>query len=244
MNLPKTMWEVWIKAKRLANNGKGNLFGVKSPLGDSYQWTSYSDAEDRALAFGTALQRLGLRPGSDMVGVMLANGPAWFEVDIACIAYNLTTSAIYTTADDDFVAHVINNCDATVVLCNENNLGRLIRLKAAGRTITLRHIVVVGPEPRGQVVEDAGAAGLSLHQYENLVLFGMKHLLPPTPATDENTPYTIISTSGTTGVPKGSLLTHGNFVCSTYVMFNDFEWKITPSDIWFSYLPTAHVGDR
>jgi long-chain acyl-CoA synthetase len=60
-----------------------------------------------------------------------------------------------------------------------------------------------------------------------------------------DTLYTFSYTSGTTGMPKGVMLTHKNFVCNIggMTMF-DPEFYITENDVYLSYLPLAHVIER
>ena len=65
---------------------------------------------------------------------------------------------------------------------------------------------------------------------------------------DEVTPdtfYTFSYTSGTTGMPKGVMLTHGNFVANVGGMLKyDGEFGLRDDDVYISYLPLAHVLER
>ena len=87
---------------------------------------------------------------------------------------------------------------------------------------------------------EANSAGLKIYGFQEVVDEGKKHpeviLQEPTPETV----YMFCYTSGTTGDPKGSLLTHKAFVM--YVQITDyFEMNFTENDISISYLPYAHV---
>lgn len=231
------------QGKARAGNGTGPLFGTKQ--GNSYTYESYNEGEANALAFGTALLNLGLKSGKDMVGIMLNNSRYWYTADIAALAYNFVSVPLYTTGDDEFTLHICNMCDLPLVILKGDNLARMIKLRASNKTPTVRHLVLVDYEPTAADHASAKAAGILLHTFDGLIAQGRKNPAKPTPATDENAPWSIISTSGTTGNPKGSILTHGNIAFATHVFTFDPEWTIDPkSDIWFSYLPSAHAADR
>jgi long-chain acyl-CoA synthetase len=202
----KTVWQAWLAGVEAAGNGSGPCFGTRVPNGP-YTWESYGDVHRRALALGTSLRRkCGLQPGSEssFVGIQLPNGSAWYSVDVACIAMNIVTLPLYTSADDDFSQHIITLGSLSVVFTAAVNVQQMVRLKKAGRVPTLKHIVVAGEPAKPREIEEGTAAGLVFHDYERLIAEGSVNPLPPAPATDPQAMFSIISTSGTTGTPKVS----------------------------------------
>ncbi|KAI9014230.1 hypothetical protein DFJ74DRAFT_287896 [Hyaloraphidium curvatum] len=243
----KTVWDIWLGGVELARKATGAGFGTRS--GSAYVWETYDDVHRRALALGTALQRVcGLKSGSldSMVGLMLPNGSPWYTTDVACVAYDFVSAPLYTTSDDDFAGHIIVLCDLRVVFCSAANTGRMVRLKREGKVPTLQHLVIAGPMPPESELAEGRVVGLVFHEYERFLQTGAANVLPPKPAKDPKAPFSIISTSGTTGKPKGSILNHANFV---YIVnaANGPSLGFFPEaskDISYSYLPSAHVGDR
>ncbi|KAI9016595.1 hypothetical protein DFJ74DRAFT_677731 [Hyaloraphidium curvatum] len=238
---PQTMWEGFQRGKTIAG-ASADLFGVKR--GSDYVYESWESAETRAKGFGSGLLKLGLRSAKDMVGIMLGNSPEWYTADLACVAYNYVSVPLYVTGDDQFTLHIVNMCELPIVVLSQVNLARMIRLKAENKTPTVAHLVIVGHVPTDAERAAATAAGIALHGFEDLVSLGARSPAPITPVTDPSAPFSIISTSGTTGNPKGSILTHGNITFAMHVFGSDPGWTIGPSDTWFSYLPSAHAADR
>jgi long-chain acyl-CoA synthetase len=111
-------------------------------------------------------------------------------------------------------------------------------LQAGSSCPTLRCIVVFDPVPSGTSIPE----GLSVLTLDQLRAKGRRRILshvPPKP-TDLST---ICYTSGTTGNPKGAMLTHGNFAAaSAAVNLNDVV--LNTDDVHISYLPLAHVFER
>ncbi|KAI9015468.1 hypothetical protein DFJ74DRAFT_609441 [Hyaloraphidium curvatum] len=224
--------------------GKANLFGVRKP-GAEYSWMTWDEGEARALAIATSLRRMGVRPGTDFVGIMLHNCPEWYITDIACMAAGYANVPLYVTGDEGGIIHIIRNlCDVSIVFCGEPNAARLVRLKAEDKIPTLNKLVLIGFRPDDKLKAAAASAGVSLFTFDDLLAEGSKGTLPPSPTKDEYAPMSIVSTSGTTGNPKGAVLSQRCFAFSVQTIIDDLGWKFTPGENSFSYLPTAHIGDR
>ncbi|KAI9010746.1 hypothetical protein DFJ74DRAFT_318529 [Hyaloraphidium curvatum] len=238
---PDTMWKLFQQGKHLAGAG-ARCFGTLK--GDAYQWETFAQVEGRAIAFGTSLLGLVSR-GKDMVGIMLTNSSEWYTGDLACTAFNLVSVPLYVTGDDPFTTHTVNLTDLPLVICTALNLPRMIRLKAEGKIPTLKHLVAVWHSPTPEEQKAAAAAGIALHEFEALVTAGARNPAAPSPATKPEEHWSIICTSGTTGNPKGSIMTNGSFSFGCWSFTSDFPgWNLTPEDIEFSYLPAAHAADR
>ncbi|KAI9002982.1 hypothetical protein DFJ74DRAFT_442670 [Hyaloraphidium curvatum] len=260
---PRTAWQAWQRGRSRAK-GTGPAFGTRTPNAP-YVWESYDDATRRAVALGSALVTVcGLQPSRGAAGIQLGNGSGWYTADIACVAFDLVSFPLYTSADDDFSQHIINLGELTVVFTTAANVPQMVRLATKGAVPSLKHVIVHGPPADPQQVAAGKAAGLVFHAYEDLVNAGLSRTLTPVPATDPSRPWSVISTSGTTGKPKGSVLTHANLSWIIAVAGEIFEHPTPAKELFHSYLPTgtaarsssdafakhshlpntAHVGDR
>jgi len=78
--------------------------------------------------------------------------------------------------------------------------------------------------------------------FSDVVAYGKEHPVD-FPVVTADTPYTLCYTSGTTGDPKGAIITHGGMLsCLAALKFSDFKW--TTTDRHLSYLPLAHIYER
>ncbi|XP_027367504.1 long chain acyl-CoA synthetase 6, peroxisomal-like isoform X2 [Abrus precatorius] len=105
---------------------------------------------------------------------------------------------------------------------------------------TVRLIVVVGGMD-DQIPSLPPSAGVQVITYSKLLNQGHSNLHPFCPPKPDDI-ATICYTSGTTGTPKGAVLTHENFIAN--VAGATLDEKFSPSDVYISYLPLAHIYER
>ncbi len=195
-------------------------------------WRDYTWAQiDRQIArWQAALERDGLKPG-DRVGVMLRNCPEWVVFDQAAQGLGLVVVPLYTQDRCDNVAYILNDANCKVLL-----FGTLEQWKAfdsvRGQLGTLIRILTVEDcadpaEPRlqsiGEWLPDEG--GESRHV-----------------TRDPNALATIVYTSGTTGKPKGVMLSHRNILTNADACLKTVQ--VDSQDVLLSFLPLSHMFER
>ncbi|XP_074303218.1 long chain acyl-CoA synthetase 7, peroxisomal-like [Silene latifolia] len=218
------------------NKYLGTRVRVDGTVGE-YKWITYGEVSSARSAVGSALQNYGLSKGMS-VGLYLINRPEWMVVDHACAAYSFISVPLYDTLGPDAVKYIVNHADIQAIFCVPNTLDAL--LSFLSEIPTVRVIVVIGgvdehlPSlPRG--------SGVKLLSYSRLLSQGQRSLQAFCPPTPDDV-ATICYTSGTTGTPKGVVLTHGNLIASTAGM--SIPVKFYPTDVYISYLPLAHIYER
>jgi acyl-CoA synthetase (AMP-forming)/AMP-acid ligase II len=152
---------------------------------------TYAELNERALRLGRALGELGLRPG-DRVALLQANGIEMVESMFGVWAAGMTIVPLNSRTHPREAAYVIENCEASAVIYGagyEDDLLEALEDPGARRLISL----------------DAGGRALS---YEDLVA-GAAPLPRPVERAPEETAWQFY-TSGTTGRPKGAMLSHRN----------------------------------
>ncbi len=190
----------------------------------------WRDAGTRAACVREGLRREGLQAG-ERIAVMLKNSINWVVVDQGAFAQGLVTVPIFVDDRPDNVAFILN--DAGVKLLVIDGEEHWKRLKTVRDQLgQLRRILTVKP------VNDPDEPRLKLLS-EWMPTEPGSHDRPQTKATDL---ATIVYTSGTTGKPKGVMLSHRNILSN--VQSGLAVYDVFSEDIFLSFLPLSHMFER
>ena len=203
----------------------------------SLSWEAYGDAV-REIAAG--LVDIGVAPG-DRVALLSTNRAEWHFADLGILSAAAVTVPVYPTSAAGQVAYIVDHCEARVAIVeNHEQLAKVLEERAA--LPKLERVVLV----------DDAAAALDdpfLLSLEELRAIGRDRLDQHPAAVDDRTRAvdaddlaTLVYTSGTTGPPKGAIITHGNLVATIDAITRVVS--IGPDDRFFSFLPLSHVAER
>lgn len=191
--------------------------------GEVRNWT-FRQAHDDALRFASALLNLGLVPG-DKVAILSKNCAEWLIADVAISMAGLVSVPIYPTAGADMIAYVLEHSEARAVV-----VGRLDDVVAAQQAIS-PELLTIGLRYPG--ID-------SQHDWQAMIdandPLGRTHR----PVKDEA--MTILYTSGSTGQPKGVVISYGAYEYASRVGADTMG--ISSADRALSYLPLAHITER
>ncbi|EUC33441.1 hypothetical protein COCCADRAFT_26231 [Bipolaris zeicola 26-R-13] len=217
-----------------------------------YIWEDYETIAKRRKAFGAGLVHLhrqaGVTASNYGVGLWCQNRPEWQITDLACMSQGLFTVSIYDTLGPDTTEYIINHAELTCVVAGMNHVTALLKLKP--RLPTLKLIVVLDPlsagelpgESKGDLLNSlANEQGVTIHYIRDVEALGEKQPLPMNPPSPDDI-ATINYTSGTTGNPKGVVLTHRNAhaaTCSSLILTGG-----KAGEVICSFLPLAHIYQR
>jgi long-chain acyl-CoA synthetase len=213
--------------------------GRDAAAGGDWPTITWGQTRERALTLAAGFVALGLAPG-DTVALMLPNRVEHVLADLGTMHAGGVPVTFYATLAADQVGYMARNCDARIaVLDGTAELERWQPVLAA--LPGLRHIIV-----RDSSACPAGEPYLSWTQFEALgasraaELAGQvaARIAAITPAD----PVTLLYTSGTTGTPKGVVLTHANVMYGLATA--TASGSALPYTRWVSYLPLAHIAER
>ncbi|PPS06352.1 hypothetical protein GOBAR_AA14295 [Gossypium barbadense] len=214
----------------------GTRIRVDGTIGE-YKWMTYGEAGTARAAIGSGLLFHGIPKGS-CVGFYLINRPEWLIVDHACSAYSLVSVPLYDTLGPDAVKYIVNHADVKAIFCVPQTLNSLRGFFNEIPSVQL--IVVVGGMDN-ELPSLPPSTEIQIVTYAKLLSEGRGNPQPFSPP-NPNDVATICYTSGTTGTPKGVVLTHGNLIANAAGC--SIATKFYPSDIYISYLPLAHIYER
>ena len=198
----------------------------------SKEWkgVDWREVGDRVARMREGFRREGLQPG-ERIAVMLKNSINWVVADQGAFAHGLVTVPLFVDDRPDNVAFILSDADVKVLMIDgEDHWKRLKTVRE--HLLSVQRIVTMKPvldpdEPRLIALADwlPAAAG----SYQRATVMGSDLA-------------TIVYTSGTTGKPKGVMLSHRNILAN--VQSGLAVYDVYPEDIFLSFLPLSHMFER
>ena len=204
-------------------------------------WRSrtWSQARQRVLEVAAGFAALGLAPG-ERVALMLPNRSEHVLADLGAVHAGGLGVTLYPTLAPEQVAYVASDCDARIAV-----------LDGAAQLARWRPVLEQLPGITKVIVIDGAAcpAGDRYTAWDDLVALGRERLAAEpgeiaarVAAIRPGDPVALLYTSGTTGNPKGVLLTHRSVLYETAAAYR--TGIVVPRVRWISYLPLAHIAER
>ncbi len=197
------------------------------------RWVDISVPEfcDTVRYFATGLRLLGVKPG-DRVAILSENRPEWAMTDFAILCNAAVTVPVYPTLLGWQIEYILNDSGSVAVICStQEQLQKIQDIRAHTPHV---HNVIVCDGPGAltfQQVVESGRSHADDRRFDEL-------RAQPRP----NDLATIVYTSGTTGNPKGAMLTHGNI--ATNVASVHDVMPIGEHMTAMSILPLSHIFER
>ncbi len=213
---------------------------LKYKLGNAYADLSFRALAEEVKTAAAAFLALGVQPG-ERVGILCENRPEWVVCDLASLLAGAVNVPIHTTFSPRIIADVLADSGCCALVLSRLDLWRklqpLLRVDSP-----LRKVICL--EEAGRSKSTAPDGGKI--RDERLIFWAdfLKNAqkdasFPPVSSGDI---CTILYTSGTTGEPKGVVLTQRNFLANAQASLDAVEIK--PNDILLSFLPLSHILER
>jgi long-chain acyl-CoA synthetase len=223
--------------QRIAQSVARNLDkpAVSTKVDKEWVTLTYREFEEKVKNFSLGLRLLGIDRG-DRVALLSENRPEWAIADIALLAVGAITVPIYSTLPSSQVAHILADSGTRAIILSDTK--QLAKVEAAR---------LACPNLSLFVSMDSTATASDVVTFEQVVEKGAAYTPSETfeERRDSVRPTDLASlvyTSGTTGDPKGTMLSHKNFAAA--IGTAEMWFPVKPTDTFLSFLPLCHVFER
>ncbi|MBM3275790.1 MAG: long-chain fatty acid--CoA ligase, partial [Candidatus Sericytochromatia bacterium] len=205
-----------------------------------YRGISYREFHEMVTHLASALVELGVGPG-ERVAVLSENRPEWLVVDQAVLSLGAVLVPIYTTLTADQTRYILGDSSAMVLFCSgEGQVAKIQQVRgdlpALGQVFSFDEVTTKRGQTKirhfGEVLS-AGADAMERTERQRAELSAQ--IKPEWLAS-------LVYTSGTTGDPKGAMLSHGNLASNVEAVTDVMD--ISYDDTTLSFLPLSHVLER
>ena len=188
---------------------------------------TYAEVSDQALKLVTALRNLGIQPG-DKVALISKNCAEWFICDLAMMLGDYVSVPIFPTAGADTIEYCVTHSESKALIG-----GKLDDPAATQQVIDSMPDLISIALPYDTAPKC---------QYQFTEIIAGVEPSAERPQHHDDKLMSLVYTSGTSGLPKGAMLTYGAFSWSVQQLINHIG--IQENDRLFSYLPLAHITER
>ncbi|KFV92532.1 PREDICTED: long-chain-fatty-acid--CoA ligase 5 isoform X1 [Fulmarus glacialis] len=239
----KTLYEIFQRGLHVSGNG--TCLGYRKP-NQPYQWLTYKQVLDRAQYLGSGLLQKGCKPSpNQFIGIFAQNRPEWIISEYACYTYSMVAVPLYDTLGPEAIVYIVNKADISIVICDKPEKAQILLENCEQeKTPCLKIIILM--DLFDKELKDRGAkVGVEILALQEVEELGQNNIREPVPPKPEDL-CVVCFTSGTTGNPKGAMLTHQNVVANaaSFLRCTEDTIECTTSDITISYLPLAHMFER
>lgn len=201
---------------------------------DNWEEFTFRELAERVTEFGAGLVDLGLDPG-DRVAVLGGTSPDWSIAHLSIIAAAGVHVSVYQTNSPEECAWVVGNSESRGIVCeNAEQVAKIVAVR--DQLPALEWIVVLDGEADSAITADE----VRRRGRER----GAEELRRRSAAVDPTDPYVFMYTSGTTGPPKGCVITHGNYRAMMIAndTLDELDGLASGKDmVAYLFLPLAHA---
>lgn len=204
----------------------------------AWQQRTYAETWDRIRTLSEWFGVNGLRPGISRTAIILPNSPQWVELYLAIVGLNGTVVPIDPKLTPPEIHHILEDSEATLLATDPAHLPTIAALSPALPQLQRILLTEAAPTPEGLTIPvDTIEEALTAIAPDASLRFWDDPAYQPTP----DSVCGILYTSGTTGKPKGAMLTHHNFVTDALGSLDTIQLDVTPDDAFLTVLPLFHA---
>ncbi|CAL5348395.1 unnamed protein product [Camellia sinensis] len=207
----------------------------KLHLGD-YEWLSYGQVFEAVCNFASGLTQLG-HNREERVAIFADTREEWFIALQGCFRRNVTVVTMYASLGEEALCHSLNETEVTTVICGHKEMNKILGI--SGQLDTVKRIICMDDEILSNDLLIERSSSWTITSFSDVEKLGREN------PVDADLPLSadiavIMYTSGSTGLPKGVMMTHGN-VLATISAVMTIVPGLGDKDVYLAYLPLAHI---
>ncbi|KAL7208755.1 hypothetical protein ACSBR1_030482 [Camellia fascicularis] len=207
----------------------------KLHLGD-YEWLSYGQVFEAVCNFASGLTQLG-HNREERVAIFADTQEEWFIALQGCFRRNVTVVTMYASLGEEALCHSLNETEVTTVICGHKEMKKILDI--SGQLDTVKRIICMDDEIPSNDLLIERSSSWTITSFSDVEKLGREN------PVDADLPLSadiavIMYTSGSTGLPKGVMMTHGN-VLATISAVMTIVPGLGDKDVYLAYLPLAHI---
>jgi len=220
------------RSERLFKNNIVSRTRAMNPDGSygEYEGCSYATLFNRSKNFEGYLCRKGVKK----IGVFSKNCEEYAVTMFAAMHAGIVLVPLYDSLGKDAIEYIINHCELEFICSSAANMESL--LGTTQKCPTVRYVAVYNDHQNHFQIQSKTFGLVKVLSFETIIETSQL-ATEFRPISPDDIAY-ILYTSGTTGVPKGVLLSHGGFVACASALVTTVE--VGETDVHLSYLPLAH----
>ncbi|CAH8258474.1 unnamed protein product [Arabidopsis lyrata] len=216
-------------SREIETSQDGKTF-EKLHLGD-YEWLTFGKTLEAVCDFASGLVQIGHKT-QERVAIFADTREEWFISLQGCFRRNVTVVTIYSSLGEEALCHSLNETEVTTVICGSKELKKLMDI---GQQLeTVKRVICMDDEFPSDVNSNWMATS-----FADVQKLGRENPVDPNFPLSADVAV-IMYTSGSTGLPKGVMMTHGNVLATVSAVMTIVP-DLGKRDIYMAYLPLAHI---
>ncbi|KAF7678816.1 Long-chain-fatty-acid--CoA ligase 5 [Astathelohania contejeani] len=243
VNSSRTLLECLMKK---CESSLKNDFIARIEINKKLLWYTYEDFMNQVKSLATYLHSFVKK--DELIGIFSINRIEWLISEYASYMTHTINCPLYSTFGVESLLHILNETEMRICIISGSKAVSLYEDIISKNKTKLTDLILMDPIEE-KYLDLYLKNGIKIHSWNDIMNININNeLLNTIKKPSENDIATICYTSGTSGIPKGVILTHKNFISSmsTFVKekYKESVFNLKGEDYYLSYLPLAHVLER